>query len=206
MSNKLITISGGTIGHQSQGDVTVITHRDQIVRYAHENLVTAVLQDVVWENIVNCTAVGSTLTKTGGVNDVWDAGATSVRFATGDCYVNFETDLNTTHKMCGLSIGNIDEDQTDIDFAIYLQATGHWQVYESGTQVFNEPILFYASSDTFRVQRVGSVITYERDTGSGFSTFYTSLVSSSGDLLIDTSIASLTTPSELLNVSFYAAV
>src|SRR5207245_1541221 len=60
-------------------------------------------QNVVWTALVNATANGNSLLKTGGCDGCSDAGAVSTQsIASGDGYVEFTTSAATTYGAAGL--------------------------------------------------------------------------------------------------------
>src|SRR6478735_7481584 len=55
---------------------------------------------VAWTNIINVTAAGNSIQKTGGVPYTWDAGAVSTRgIQSGDGYVQITMDALNGQKM-----------------------------------------------------------------------------------------------------------
>jgi len=89
------------------------------------------IEDVVWANLVNTQATGNDLIKSGG-SQAWDAGASSTRaIFSGNGYLEVTTSVGG-NKMIGLSNGDTDGTQTDIDFALY-QNVNDLYAAESGT-------------------------------------------------------------------------
>lgn len=126
------------------------------------------LVDAMFQNEMNVTAVGTTLTKTSGANSVWDAKARSVQVLTGDGETHFLSDTGST-CMAGLSDVDGTNSFTDISHAIYL-AGGAVAIYENGSLIgaFGS----FVNSDVFTVKVSGSTVTYLKN---GVS-FYTSLL------------------------------
>jgi hypothetical protein len=122
----------------------------------------------------------------------WNAGAASSSTESGDVYVQFGTNEANTHKMAGLSNGNTDANYTDIDFGLYLTATGSISIYESGAP--RGTVGTYVAGDVFRVESVSGTVTYYQNG----SPIYVSTTPSSSPLLLDTSMftpgATLTNP------------
>ena len=149
--------------------------------------------DLVWTSVTNCAVSGNKLTKNAGATG-WNGGGTSTRGAAGNCNLKWTTDRTDTHKMCGLSVGNTDENWSDIDFNFYALAGGSWKIYEGTTLKYDEAVdgsgRSYTTSSVFKVRRVGTTITCSIDlTGGGtFVVFYTSGASSTGTLIVDSSI------------------
>ena len=129
---------------------------DEIGRQAAESRVA-----VSWTSPVNVTASGDDLTKSGGFN-TWNAGAVSSQVIPRDGYVEFTTAENTTFKMAGLSNGNSDASDGDIDFAIRLAADGSVGIRERGRRTPGD-FGAYAAGDVFRVQVIDDEVTYWRN-------------------------------------------
>ncbi len=148
--------------------------------------------DVTWTSAVGVSVSGSRLTKT-AMQTSWNAGAASNELLTTDGYVEFSTEENTTSKMVGLSVGNGNQNYTDIDFAIWLKATGVVAIVEGGT-VICKACGDYAPGDTFRVQALNSSLpgTFERGITywhNGFMLYSATDVPLTYPLLVDTSLA-----------------
>lgn len=141
------------------------------------------LTDVVWASLVQTTATypapgeGSTLTRSVPTSN-WDADAISTLRVPGDGTVQWQ--FGSGRSMVGFSTTNANTSYASINFAIYGDL-GTARVYENGGQIFNSS--GYSSSDVFSVERKDSKIYYKKNG----TTFYTSLVASSGALLVDTS-------------------
>ena len=90
----------------------------------------ATTEAVVWVKTTNTTPAGSTLTKTGGTDGLWDAGAISNRgIMFGDGSLDFTASVGSKHRMVGLSNGNTGVSTSDIDFALE-------QAPSSGLKIF----------------------------------------------------------------------
>src|SRR5688572_6054365 len=84
---------------------------------------------VSWTNGVGAAASSTSLVKT-STSGAWNAGAMSTKaIASGDGYVEFTAVETNKARMAGLSHGDSNQTNTDIDFAIQLGATGIVQVY-----------------------------------------------------------------------------
>ncbi len=137
--------------------------------------------DVVWTDLVGVSASGNDLTKTAG-NGWNNGGAASTDKHSGDFGLEFSTNtLSYNNTLCGLSSTNADADWDTIDYAIYFSNSATVEVYESGT--LRGSFGSFSLSDVFKVERTGTTITYKKNG----TTFYTSTISSTGDLLADTS-------------------
>lgn len=122
---------------------------------------------------------GWTQTKT-GVASGWDAGASSVETLAGNGYVEWIVDQNSL-KMCGLSVTDPDVSYASIKYGSFVDSAFNLQVYEDGT--FKETTTC-AIGDVIRIRRVGTTVTYLKNS----DIFYTSLTTSADALRIDTSI------------------
>ncbi len=146
-------------------------------------------QPVIWKDLVGVSASGNTITKTAGT--AWgNGGAASVQYIPANGSVEFTAQETNTYRMMGLSKVNTDANYSTIDYAVYLVNNATVMVYESG--VSRGTFGAYAAGNKFRVERTGSTITYKKSTDNGatYTTFYTSTVSSSGNLMVDTSLYS----------------
>ncbi len=83
--------------------------------------------------------------------------------------------------MCGLSASNTDANFASINYAVYFRY-GVIRVYEQG--VDKGSFGNFAVGDRLSVERVGTSISYKKNG----TTFYTSGISSTGSLLVDTAI------------------
>src|SRR6185295_7444706 len=81
--------------------------------------IAATPSSITWTNMVNCTANGNSLAKTGGVDQMDDAYATAAQAAmSGDAYVEFTADRADKERWCGLNNSNaIHRSASDINFA-----------------------------------------------------------------------------------------
>lgn len=124
----------------------------------------------------------------------WTGGARSLDIITGDGYVQF----TIAAVLGGIVAGLNDNDETtlftELEHALYFTA-GTVRVIEGG--VIKSSVGSYAVNDVFKIDRTSGTVTYYKNG----SLIYTSLVSSSGTVFLDTSLYSahdaLTTPSLL---------
>jgi hypothetical protein len=120
-------------------------------------------QAVTWTNVVNATASGTVLQKTGGWDGVDDAGATSEQqLTTGDGYVEFTIGETTTFWIAGLGHGNDGTGFADIDFAFRFNGAGSADVLENGVYVSGGDTP-YATGDVFRVAVSNGRVQYSRN-------------------------------------------
>jgi parallel beta-helix repeat protein len=140
-----------------------------------------VLENVVWTSLEGVSATGNDLTKTSSAS-AWNAGAVSTRaIGSGSGYAEFTATETTTYRMFGLSNGNSNTSNTDLDFAIYLYADGTVRVVEGG--VSRGIVGTFVSGDVFRVAVASGVVTYRKNG----ALLYTSAVAPLYPLLVDTS-------------------
>jgi hypothetical protein len=137
--------------------------------------------NVSWTSVVNASATGNNLMKSGGCGGCADAGAVSVqRIPSGDGYVEFTVTENAKLRFVGLSSGNNGTSPDEIKFALRLQG-GVAEVRESGA--YRSDVRF-AAGDTFRVAISGGKVQYSKNG----SVFYTSSSAPSYPALVDTSL------------------
>jgi hypothetical protein len=139
--------------------------------------------NVVWTNMVNCTASGNTLIKTGGVDQADDAHATSAQAAlSGDAYVEFEADQTDKEIWCGLNNSNaIHQSAGDMNYAVRLAGNKKAVVVENGVV---RAKIRYKAGNVFRVSAESGVVNYYKNG----SLFYTSTARPSYPLLVNASL------------------
>jgi RHS repeat-associated protein len=152
-------------------------------------------QNVTWTSLVGgVQANGNSLKKISGNNE-WDAGAVSTQTLSGDGYVEFTAGPAVTWRMCGLGNGNSSAHHSDIEYAIFLDGTGSYAVFESGVQ--QGPSGSYTETDHFKVAVEGGVVKYYRNS----TLIRTSSVTPQFPLLVDTSLNTVnTSDNQLTNV------
>ena len=131
-----------------------------------------------WTNLVNLTASGGTLTKTGGCDGCEDATANSQQqiAASDSGYLEFTASETNTLRYAGLTNVNAGIGSSNIAYAIRLQS-GDAAVYEGG--MYKADVSF-ASGDVFRVAVGASgVVNYYKNG----TVFYTSSVAPSYPLM-----------------------
>lgn len=127
-------------------------------------------EDVFWRNLVNVQATGaeaSGLHKNAGGN-AFNAGASSWRtipeLASG--YVEFGVGESDSYLLCGLSNGDSNTSQDDIDYAIYAYA-GTIRIREGSTTIIapggTASFGTYTIGDRFRVTVAGRRIRYYKN-------------------------------------------
>ena len=113
----------------------------------------------------------------------WTAGASSVQTFAGDGYVQMTAFETSYHRMFGVSTADPNVDYASIEYGIHLNNGGSINIYESGV-LSAALVTSYETGDVLSIHRVGTTITYKKNG----ATFYTSLIASTGTLMIDTSI------------------
>jgi hypothetical protein len=124
-------------------------------------------QNVVWTSLVNCTANGSTLQKTGGYDGTPDAGARSQQALTGNGYLEFTAVESNKLRFCGLAHSPSSTDYAAIDFAIKPLTNGYIEVRENNVYQADTP---YQAGDVFRIAVENGVVKYYKNG----TVFYTS--------------------------------
>lgn len=136
-------------------------------------------------SLTGCTrgaAANNTITKnTGSTN--FDSGAASVQTIAGDGGVAFSVLELGTSRLCGLSNSNADVDYQTIGYALALGGNNTVYIYENGT-MRGGAFCAFVSGDRFSIERVGTTVVYKKNG----SILYTSLVASTGSLLVDVSL------------------
>lgn len=139
--------------------------------------------DVIWQNLVNVTATGNTIEKTGGVDGVFDAGASSTQsLASGDGFVEFEITQLGESRVLGLSNGDSGPSEDDINFGIFLTGSNVIAVLED--DVSQGSFGSFIIDDILKVSIEAGVVKYFKN---GVLLF-TSLNSVTYPILVDTSI------------------
>jgi flagellar hook assembly protein FlgD len=136
---------------------------------------------VTWTNAVGVSVNGNSITKTGATG-AWDGGASSAATFAGNGGVDFIVPQTNAHVMCGLSNSDPDQSNASIPYGIWAQSGGAIAVYEYGVQrgIFGT----YLAGDHFQVERIGTAVNYKKNG----TIFYTSPLSSTGMLMVDSSI------------------
>jgi thrombospondin type 3 repeat protein len=135
---------------------------------------------VTWTDLSGVTAAGNTLTKTTAAG--WNnAGAASVRMISGNGGVNYVVDSMYSAHVTGLSAMNGGSHYDTIEYGI-LAYVNVIYIYEKG--VLRGTFGSYSVGDRFSVERIGSIISYKQND----TVFYTSTVSATGSLLVDTAV------------------
>ncbi len=139
--------------------------------------------NIVWTDIVGANATGSTLTKNTTIGWGNSGGASSNVLTAGvDGWANYVALVTNEKRMFGLSDSNADANYTTIAYAINLRDLGDIRVFENG--IHRGDFGNYSANDVFEIERIGTTITYKRNS----IVFYTSTVPSTTDLIVDVSL------------------
>lgn len=114
-----------------------------------------------WMSLVNVTANGATLTKSGGCSGCPDGSAISQQQISGSGTLQFATDETSSLRFVGLGSGAIGSAPGDINFAIRLQG-GVAEVRESGAY---KAEIGFGAGDTFRVIVNNGAVMYAKNGG-----------------------------------------
>jgi hypothetical protein len=120
-------------------------------------------QPAEWSMLVNATASGNSVTKTGGCGGCADGGAVSKQTLGSTGYVEFTASETGTLRAIGL--GESPTDPASMLFSIRLQGTTA-EVREGGVYKSETP---FATGDVFCISVMSGVVTYSRN-GSAFFT------------------------------------
>lgn len=151
-------------------------------RKAIDIMPVPVTTPITWQNPVNVSISGNTVTKTGGGSQ-WNAGASSVQqLAPGqDGWIEIRVNATTTQRMFGFSAADVNAHYNSINYAFYLN-NDTLGVYESNVQrPFSTGLTV---GDILSIHRIGSTVYYKKNG----QVVYTSTVLSSTTLIADISI------------------
>jgi hypothetical protein len=140
-------------------------------------------QNVFWTNVTGVTASGNSLSRPTGIG--WNAGAISTQtINSGDCYAEFTATETNTSRMFGLGNGDLNQSDSDIEFAFEINAAGQIIVWESGTS--RGVVGSYVASDRLRISVESGLVKYRKNG----NIIHTSGVAPSYPLAVDTSLYS----------------
>jgi hypothetical protein len=116
--------------------------------------------DILWTNDFNVFISENTLTKHDGLENTWDAGASSVQALEGDGYVEFAAADTDSIVICGLNTVDMHQSYQDPDYGILLNAsaTSSLRIYEKGLLKLDAGT--YMIGDRFRVAIEGDSVNY----------------------------------------------
>jgi hypothetical protein len=121
------------------------------------------LNPVQWTSATSVSINGTTLTKE-GTNNGWDAGAASIDerdILSGNGYMQFSTNENTTTKAAGLNDVDSGDSLAEIDYAIVLTSNKLVQIYERNG--WRGDYGTYVPGDVFRVEILDGQVRYLRN-------------------------------------------
>jgi hypothetical protein len=123
------------------------------------------------------------MTKTGGVNGVFDSGASSVETCPGDCRLEWTVTQLNKERAIGLSVLDPDRNYTSIDYGVDMPASLFYVLERVGPVVTAFGSI--ALNQVLAIERVGDEISNYRDA----ELIRVSPTASVGDLRIDTSLS-----------------
>ncbi len=116
--------------------------------------------DVVWTQLVNATASGNSITKSGGDPSLDDAGGVSAQsLGAGDGWLEVTVADPNAFRFVGLAHPHAGTSDGAIDFAFRLQS-GRADVYENGAWAADNTV---AAGDVLRVGIAGGIVTYSKN-------------------------------------------
>jgi hypothetical protein len=120
-------------------------------------------QPVAWTRLRNATASGTSLDKSAGCDGCADAGASSSQAITsGLGYVEFVVSSTARQYAVGLSVGDSDTSEADIDFGLKLWPGGAAEVRLNGK--FQNAETHVASGDVLRIAVTAqNVVTFSKN-------------------------------------------
>jgi hypothetical protein len=127
-----------------------------------------------WMSLINMTASGSTLRKSGGCGGCPDASAVSEQQLASTGALQLTPTETATLRFVGLSGAGIGAQPSDLNFALRLQS-GTVEVRESGAYKSETS---FSAGDTLRISIANGVVSYSKNG----SVFYTSGNPASGSL------------------------
>jgi RHS repeat-associated protein len=181
-SGKLLA---SRVRHQGPQEYQLSTRH----RYDHAGRLLATYEalgrPVVWTSGVG-VSVGpdNTLTKNAGTTAGYNAGAVSQeRLAEGrDGWMEKKVSRTTDRVVFGLSSNNLDATAANIHYAYHTEPGGALQVFERGLAA--RTVGTYAAGDVLRIERRGRQVLFLQNG----VVRYTSLVPSTGPLMVDCSL------------------
>ena len=115
---------------------------------------------VLWSQLVNATAIGRTLSKTGGCDGCADTRAISAQMIVADGYAEFRASETSSLRLVGLGKSPTGTPATPIKFAFLLKPGGLAEVQESGAYRAKTT---FASGDRFRITLAGPAVLYTKN-------------------------------------------
>ena len=123
-------------------------------------------QDVSWTQLVNATASGNAISKSGGQPWLDDAGGISAQSLTaGDGWLEVTVADTQAFRFVGLARPHQGVSSNAIDFAVRMQA-GHADAYESGVWKADNTVV---AGDVVRIAVEGGIVTYSKNGAAFYS-------------------------------------
>jgi hypothetical protein len=117
-------------------------------------------EDVAWTSLVNVTATGNSLEKTGGCDGCEDAGAVSQQqIASGSGYLEFTVSETNLVRFIGLNDNSTGTSDNEIPFAFKL-VNGYAEVRENGQYRADTPVV---TGDVLRIAVQSGVVKYSKN-------------------------------------------
>jgi hypothetical protein len=141
-------------------------------------------QNIVWTRLVNVTAIGNSLQKTGGCDGCDDAGAVSQQqIASGDGHLELTVSETDKLRFIGLTGTNAGSGAAAIAFALRFQS-GIAEVRENGLYRWDTG---FVSGDVFRISVISGVVNFSKNG----TVFYTSANIATYPLMADAAFFSV---------------
>lgn len=165
IGSTVVYKKNGVIFYTSTTSTNSVLYADCSFYTLNSSIKNVSISISAWRNMVGITNNGAVLTKTGGTNAVWDAGAFSLQSipANTNGWIEFATGEANTYKMMGLSSSDGNANYTTINYALQPAADGKLYIYENGTAAVGYVAVPYAITDIFKVERVGTAILYKQN-------------------------------------------
>ena len=135
-----------------------------------------------WTSLVNATASGTTLKKSGGCGDCSDAGAVSAqKFASGSIAFTVSSGARAA---VGMGSDASSSTSYAFNYAFSFNGGSSWEIREGGVYRTEGPL---GTSDVFTVSADGVTVRYYRNN----SLVYTSKVAQPGGMVVDTTLVNI---------------
>ena len=115
---------------------------------------------VLWSQLVNATAIGKTLSKTGGCDGCADARALSAQTIVADGYLEFRASETSSLRLVGLGKIATGTPTTPVKYGFLLKPGGLAEVQELGAY---RAATTFASGDLFRITIAGTAVLYTKN-------------------------------------------
>ncbi|MCA6078786.1 T9SS type A sorting domain-containing protein [Fulvivirga sedimenti] len=139
-------------------------------------------ETAVWANLVNTGVSGTTISKTAGGNNSWNAGASSTSYVYAEGFAQSIVQETNRDRAFGLSSVDTDDGINSIEYAFLLRNNGDLDIYESGTNIGQFGT--YSTSDVLKISIENDVVKYYQNG----TLLYLSNTAPTLPLLVDISI------------------